>query len=191
MFRTKILQAGVISFVLASLVFMLAEISVTTVIPSAVEKSNVIEILKTYAADQPARKFSVLTSETPEPTVFQLFQQSSSNENPKKIILFWTSFFGGPNSFLGEEGVKLKDCPVNSCLLTDDKSMVESSDALIFHPLDMEIDMPTHRQPHQYYIYFGTVYYGSQNSTKIFLIFFLQCWNLLITVQPDPRDFTT
>lgn len=75
----------------------------------------------------------------------------------KKIILFWTPFFGGQNSFLGEEGKKIKDCPINTCIFTDNRTMVNKSDALIFHPLDMSSeDLPGYRNPDQYYIYFGT-----------------------------------
>ena len=72
-----------------------------------------------------------------------------------KIILFWTSFFGARNSYLGEEGERLKICPISECILTDDKSLWNSSDALIFHPLDFNAgDLPPIRHPHQYYIYF-------------------------------------
>ncbi|XP_055334689.1 alpha-(1,3)-fucosyltransferase C-like [Paramacrobiotus metropolitanus] len=76
-------------------------------------------------------------------------------EEYPKIILFWTKFFGGPNSFMGEEGLKLKDCPINNCVLSDDREDVNISDALIFHPIDFDnLDLPVSRQPHQYYIYF-------------------------------------
>ncbi|OWA50334.1 putative Glycoprotein 3-alpha-L-fucosyltransferase A [Hypsibius exemplaris] len=72
-----------------------------------------------------------------------------------KIILFWTSFFGGKNSYLGEEGERLKICIVSECIMTDDRSLWNTSDALIFHPLDFNpSDVPPVRHAHQYYIYF-------------------------------------
>ena len=82
------------------------------------------------------------------------FRRSNSGE---KIILFWTLFFGRADVFglgLGSEGFSY--CPTSQCFVTTDRSLLELSDAVIFHPRDLDPnDMPRYRLPHQRWVFFN------------------------------------
>ncbi|GAV00924.1 hypothetical protein RvY_11706 [Ramazzottius varieornatus] len=80
------------------------------------------------------------------------------DEKLEKIILFWTPFFGGSNSYMSEEGDRLrhKKCPESHCVLSENRSLWKESSAVIFHAADTSIgDLPPQRLSHQYYIFFN------------------------------------
>ncbi|KAI9562625.1 hypothetical protein GHT06_010079 [Daphnia sinensis] len=79
---------------------------------------------------------------------------------PTKKILFWNKYFGtedyevelGKSSFL-EAG-----CRVTNCLLTADRTMLNDSDAVIFHANDFnerEMPDPRHRRSNQRFIFYN------------------------------------
>ena len=80
----------------------------------------------------------------------------------KKIqrILYWTEYFGMKDyEFkLGNKVFKDAGCRVTNCLLTNDRSLLNYSDAIIFHINDFDdrdLPDPRHRLPHQRFIYYN------------------------------------
>jgi len=80
-------------------------------------------------------------------------------QNPhKKIILFWTTFFGILDFSIGTGSKPFQSCPraSNECLTTYDRSLLHKSDAVIFHIRDFNFgDLPSHRQPNQRWIFYS------------------------------------
>ena len=83
-----------------------------------------------------------------------------------KIILYWTTYFGfyfgdwAEKKFITSDarlGTKSFDkCPVKQCFATHDRSLLNDSHALIFHPRDIDTeDLPNHRLVHQRYIFYN------------------------------------
>ncbi len=81
-------------------------------------------------------------------------------EYKKKLILFWTTWYGMINAFgFGYEfGDSLfKNCPVSNCIARNNRSMANESDAVMFHTWtdDMKVeDLPQYRLPHQRFVMF-------------------------------------
>ncbi|XP_055328684.1 alpha-(1,3)-fucosyltransferase C-like [Paramacrobiotus metropolitanus] len=71
-----------------------------------------------------------------------------------KTVLFWTQFFGVPDS-RGTMGSKLFDgCPVKQCTATNDKGNLNKADAVIFHALDVDPKaLPGPRGSKQHYVF--------------------------------------
>ncbi len=62
-----------------------------------------------------------------------------------KKILFWNSYFSSKDFELGLGRTAFKDagCRITNCLLTDDRRLLDASDAVIFHANDFnEKDLP-------------------------------------------------
>lgn len=72
-----------------------------------------------------------------------------STPNVTKVILFWTSFFGRPQHLDG-----LGQCPELNCMLTNDRSYLNQSSALIFHMRDFDWNnFPRYRYQWQRYVF--------------------------------------
>ena len=76
--------------------------------------------------------------------------------NPSgKTILFWTSFFDREDFYVGMETKPFRKCPVRQCFTTNDRSLLNQSDAVIFHIRDLDMnDMPDKRLIHQRWIFY-------------------------------------
>lgn len=84
------------------------------------------------------------------------FNNLEEYDNETKYILDWTTFFHVPME-LGYEGRHfLDECPEFNCVLTSNKSMLEKSDAVLFHSIDINFkNLPLMRIPSQYYVFFS------------------------------------
>ena len=74
----------------------------------------------------------------------------------EKQILLWTTFFQWEDFRfgLGRESFVAAGCRYTNCMTTTDKSLVNQSDAVIFHPNDFKpTDLPKHRLAHQRYVF--------------------------------------
>ena len=73
-----------------------------------------------------------------------------------KLVIFWTSFFGTEDYGVGLGNEPFHNCPVDQCFTTTDRSLLNQSDALIFHPRDIKLnDLPQHRLAHQRWIFYN------------------------------------
>nr|CAH0110645.1 unnamed protein product [Daphnia galeata] len=91
--------------------------------------------------------------------------------NDVKRILFWTTFFGVKDyGFgIGRDVFAIAKCPVNNCETTTDRNVLNQSDAVIFHPYDVNVkDLPRHRAVHQRYIFFFFEAHQSYRNYPIF-----------------------
>jgi alpha-1,3-fucosyltransferase len=74
-----------------------------------------------------------------------------------KLILFWTNFFLTSDYGFGtghDPFINAK-CRVSNCMITNDRTLVNQSDALIFHPINFQPDdLPPYRMSFQRYIFF-------------------------------------
>lgn len=70
----------------------------------------------------------------------------------RKVILFYTTIFGAKPSTIWPT-TSLDTCEVH-CRISDDKSLLLQSDAVIFHGRDMPETMPTQRTTNQRWVYF-------------------------------------
>lgn len=85
-------------------------------------------------------------------------QRPSNRHNRIKRILFWNLYFESRNyEFgLGQKPFIEAGCRVTNCLTTDDRNLLNASDALLFHANDFdEIDLPQFRLPNQRYIFYN------------------------------------
>jgi alpha-1,3-fucosyltransferase len=87
---------------------------------------------------------------------------SASQPKRKKLkrILYWTEYFGTKDYpfKLGDKTFKEAGCRVSNCQLTDDRNLLNSSDAVIFHINDFDdrdLPDPHHRLPHQRFIFYN------------------------------------
>jgi hypothetical protein len=71
-----------------------------------------------------------------------------NNHNKSYLILFWTKFFG--SSMIQS----MSKCPVNNCKLTEDKTQLNKSNAIIFHMRDEIGDLPKYRLLDQLWLFF-------------------------------------
>lgn len=75
----------------------------------------------------------------------------AAQTNRTVLILMWTKWF----SRLVEEGV-LHECLQENCLLTNNRSMVNESDAVVFHIRDLNWkDLPNQKLQNQHYVFFN------------------------------------
>ena len=82
------------------------------------------------------------------------------------MILFWTPYYEKADfSFgLGREPFLKHGCEVNNCIATSDRSLLNETDAVIFHVLQHKMkDLPPYRLPQQRYVMF--LYETIPNST--------------------------
>ena len=73
-----------------------------------------------------------------------------------KRILFWTTYFKREDfSFgIGHEPFVTAGCRVTNCIATSDRSFINESDAVMFHPINYDpSDVPPHRLSHQRYVF--------------------------------------
>ena len=70
----------------------------------------------------------------------------------RKKILFYTNFLGNPGFNFGAE--PFRECQVPNCEMTNDKSLLNNSDAIIFHIPDLKSpnELPVDRQEHQKWV---------------------------------------
>lgn len=79
-------------------------------------------------------------------------------EGPKlTTILYWNSFFDSKDFTFGFGQQPLVDaqCPVSSCHMTDDRSLFNQSDVVVFSFQGMNLtDLPAYRFPHQRFVFY-------------------------------------
>ena len=74
-----------------------------------------------------------------------------------KRILYWTGYYDRKDMIFGfgKEPFIEAGCKVTNCLATDDRSLLDQSDAIIFHAGQYNSsDLPARRLPHQRYIFY-------------------------------------
>ena len=88
----------------------------------------------------------------------EIENQNETIATKNKTILFWTTWYVKnywPGFEDGFDNGKLNKCPMSNCLLTNNRSLINESQAVIFHmqPGDFNVgDLPKHRHPHQRFI---------------------------------------
>ncbi|GAU90800.1 hypothetical protein RvY_03166-2 [Ramazzottius varieornatus] len=85
-----------------------------------------------------------------------MFESKSLPRQP--LILYWTKFYDNDfnrRQHLYQEAVRgLRNCPLNNCVITGNRSLLNQSSAVIFHVRDMRWDiLPAYRDPQQYYVF--------------------------------------
>jgi alpha-1,3-fucosyltransferase len=84
-------------------------------------------------------------------------QQHESVLPVLKTILYWNSFFGKKDFTFGfgQQPFVNAKCPTATCYATDDRSLFNESDVVIFSIQGMNLtDLPTYRFPHQRFVFF-------------------------------------
>jgi alpha-1,3-fucosyltransferase len=108
-----------------------------------------------------------------------------------KRILFWTPFFGVKDYEFGmgrDAFINKAKCPVSNCETTTDRNLVNQSDAIIFHPIDVDVkDLPAHRMAHQRYIFFFLEAHASHRNFPVFQNAVTNCgfFNWTMTYRRD------
>jgi len=77
--------------------------------------------------------------------------------NTKVNVLFWTKYYDSDHFVRGHEKGLFQDCPAlaDRCILSNDRSLIEESAAVIFHMRDFNIDdLPKFRSPEQRWVFF-------------------------------------
>jgi alpha-1,3-fucosyltransferase len=71
---------------------------------------------------------------------------------------------------MGQEPFVRAGCRVTNCVTTDDRSFLNESDALLFHPINYDPvnDVPPHRNPRQRYVF---MFYEAEASNRIYPVF--------------------
>jgi alpha-1,3-fucosyltransferase len=88
-----------------------------------------------------------------------------------KKILFWTSYFNWKDfQFgMGQEPFIQAGCRVTNCMTTDDRKLLNESDAILFHPINFDpYDLPPQRNPNQRYIF---LFYEAETTGRHYSIF--------------------
>ncbi|GAV08982.1 hypothetical protein RvY_18594 [Ramazzottius varieornatus] len=86
-------------------------------------------------------------------------QTESKTALPRQpLILYWTKYYNhdfNSRQQIYQEAVHgLRSCPVNNCVITSNRSMLNQSSAVIFHVRDMQWEkLPAYRDPQQYYVF--------------------------------------
>lgn len=73
-----------------------------------------------------------------------------------KTILYWTSFFGSRdfNFGFGRKPLVDEKCPASDCYLTDNRSLFNQSDVIVFSIQDLNMsDLPQYRFSHQRFVF--------------------------------------
>lgn len=93
---------------------------------------------------------------------YRLVEITRHKNVTKKVILFYTNFFGirhwgMPNETNGEEYLKSIECPQTNCIFTHDKNYLSKThfyDAIVFHVAEgwYALDLPKTRSSHQLYV---------------------------------------
>ena len=74
-----------------------------------------------------------------------------------KTILYWNSFFGIRDFTFGFGQQPFIDaqCPTSTCYVTDNRTLFNQSDVVIFSIQNLNLlDLPTHRFPHQRFVFY-------------------------------------
>ena len=87
-------------------------------------------------------------------------QRHSRDTTSFKKILFWNTYFSSKDFELKLGYTSFRDvgCRVTNCFLTDDRNLLNISDAVIFHANDFnerDLPDPRHRLPHQRFIFYN------------------------------------
>lgn len=101
----------------------------------------------------------------------QLLPDTSPHQTIKRI-LFWTTYFNWKDfQFgMGQEPFLRAGCRVTNCMTTDDRTLLNESDAILFHPINYDPinDAPRHRLPHQRYVF---LFYEAEISGRLYPVF--------------------
>lgn len=84
-------------------------------------------------------------------------QEENAAHTSGKIILYWTKYFDTDDFYIGYGTKPFEQCSnfTSSCITTNDRSLLDHSDAVIFHIRDLDVaDMPLRRLPNQRWIFF-------------------------------------
>ncbi|XP_003703821.2 alpha-(1,3)-fucosyltransferase C [Megachile rotundata] len=104
--------------------------------------------------------------------------------NTTKKILFWNTMFGKKMFYTGEDDI-FRDCPVNDCYATYDRSYANLTDfdAVLFHNNDFDLaDLPAKRSSKQYYVF---VNLESPTNRPLVSNFLEDFFNLTMTYRLD------
>ncbi len=74
-----------------------------------------------------------------------------------KLILYWNTFFGLKDFTFGfgQQPLIKAQCPVTSCSFTDDRSLFNQSDVILFSFQNLsDLDLPPYRFPHQRFVFY-------------------------------------
>lgn len=89
-----------------------------------------------------------------------------------KRILFWTSYFDWKDfKFgMGREPFVRAGCRITNCVTTNDRNLLNESDAILFHPINYDPvnDAPRHRTSHQRYVF---LFYEAETSGRLYPVF--------------------
>ncbi|XP_011503876.1 PREDICTED: alpha-(1,3)-fucosyltransferase C-like [Ceratosolen solmsi marchali] len=105
---------------------------------------------------------------------------------PPKTILYWNSFFGEEDFYLGD-GQLARDCPrFNNCFAVHSRLLhgVHDFDAVVFHGISGQLDyadLPLRRRPEQRYVFVALESPANRFITELFDDYF----NLTMTYQLD------
>ena len=84
-----------------------------------------------------------------------VYQNFKRNNPSGRTVLFWTSFFDRDDFNVGMETTPFLKCPVKQCFTTNDRRLLNQSDAVIFHIRDLDMnDLPYMRLGHQRWIFY-------------------------------------
>lgn len=111
------------------------------------------QMMAEYVQDQKQSIAPVLLGDAPErnatelPKIRENKSSTESERNATKTILFATGYFIWPYFGMGKgnEGFVESGCPYTNCYTTVDMKLADEADAVVFHGLDMDINM------HRYY----------------------------------------
>lgn len=110
--------------------------------------------------------------------------QRLKDEKKLKKILFWNGMFGDKNFYFGDGDI-FKNCEVNECYGTSDRSYteVENFDAILFHGVELDQkDLPENRNIKQRYVF---VNLESPENRPITNDFFENYFNATMTYRLD------
>ena len=101
----------------------------------------------------------------------------------EKVVFYWTTFFGTDHYGAGLGTTPFEGCPVSACRTTRDRRLLNRSDAVIFHIIDMELtDMPTIRRADQRWIFYSM---EAPNFTPNILKGLANVFNWTMTYRTD------
>lgn len=86
-----------------------------------------------------------------------MWKQTHINSHSPKIILFWTKYYNSSDFHfgLGSHPFSKAGCSSSNCKLTNDRKLLNQSDAIIFHTNEIDdSDLPQVRYPHQKWIFY-------------------------------------
>lgn len=107
-------------------------------------------------------QFSVNLDGQTYPKIIPIYQNDSLNltclnaSRKTKRILLWNKFVGEPLKYLdynSKNAFEFSKCPVTNCELTDDRSLLNQSDYVLFHMRSRITEFPKWRFSNQRWIY--------------------------------------